>query len=221
MQRLSSFSHAWTHVVQYRAQSLLPCPFYHKSQSSEASNHKSTDEATIISLFADSASPSSSSRNHLTALSWTDDAIVYSQQYQSFGSTDFLDANKVVVSACRRHLRMTYRGLPQWCSPSNDFAKLQRSRYRRRHHNGEGSQIVTTSIFLYTRPVYQNYNLQKATNTNRGKIDGVCLVLATKDINIPCMHAEVRRLVCMALHYQAMRSEMVSSLGFGEKIHIN
>ena len=40
MQRLSSFSHAWTHVVQYRAQSLLPCPFYHKSQSSEASNHK-------------------------------------------------------------------------------------------------------------------------------------------------------------------------------------
>src|SRR3954462_2558142 len=69
MQRLSSFSHAWTHVVlQYRAQSLLPCPFYHKSQSSEASNHKSTDEATIISLFADSASPSSSSRSHLTAL---------------------------------------------------------------------------------------------------------------------------------------------------------
>ena len=77
MQRLSSFSHAWTHVVQYRAQSLLPCPFYHKSQSSEASNHKSTDEATIISLFADSASPSSSSRNHLTALRWTDNAIVY------------------------------------------------------------------------------------------------------------------------------------------------
>ena len=27
--------------------------------------------------------------------------------------------------------------------------------------------------FLYTRPVYQNYNLQRATNTNRGKIDGV------------------------------------------------
>ena len=52
MQRLSSFSHAWTHVVQYRAQNLLPCPFYHKSQSSEASNHKSTDEATIISLFS-------------------------------------------------------------------------------------------------------------------------------------------------------------------------
>ena len=25
-------------------------------------------------------------------------------------------------------------------------------------------------------------------------------ILATKDINIPCMHAEVRRLVCMALH---------------------
>ena len=121
MQRLSSFSRAQAHV-QYRAQSLLPCPFYHKSQSSEVSNHKSTDEATIISLFGDSASPSSSSRNHLTALSWRNDAIVY-QQYQyiyaSFGSTDFLDANKVVVSACRWHLRTTYRGLPQWCSPSN------------------------------------------------------------------------------------------------------
>ena len=107
MQRLSSFSRAWTHV-QYRAQSLLPCPFYHKSQSSEASNHKSTDEATIISLFADSTSPSSSSINHLTALVLL---VVLVK--------DFLDANKAVVSACRRHLRMTYRGLPQWCSPSN------------------------------------------------------------------------------------------------------
>jgi len=109
MQRLSSFSHAWTHVVQYRAQSLLPCPFYHKSQSSEASNHKSTDEATIISLFADSASPSSSSRNHLTALVLLVVVLV----------KDFLDANKAVVSACRRHLRKTYSGLPQRCSPSN------------------------------------------------------------------------------------------------------
>ena len=53
---------------------------------------------------------------------------------------------------------------------------------------GRKSNIVTTSIFLYTRPVYQNYNLQTSTNTNRGKIDGVCLVLATKDINIP-LHA--------------------------------
>ena len=82
MQPLSSFSRAWTHV-QYRAQSLLPCPFYHKSQSSEASNHKSTDEATIISLFADSASPSSSSRNHLTALVLLVVVLV----------KDFLDAN--------------------------------------------------------------------------------------------------------------------------------
>ena len=54
------------------------------------------------------------------------------------------------------------------------FAKPQRSRYRRRHRNGEGSQIVTTSIFLYTRPVYQNYNLQKATNTNWGKWEHAC-----------------------------------------------
>ena len=108
MQRLSSFSRAWTHVL-YRGQSLLPCPFYHKSQSSEASNHKSTDEATIISLFADSASPSSSSRNHLTALVLLVVVLV----------KDFLDAKKAVVSACRRHLRTTYLGLPQWCSPSN------------------------------------------------------------------------------------------------------
>ena len=93
MQRLSYFSHAWTHVVQYRAQSLLPCTLYQKSQNSEASNHKSTDEATIISLFADSASPSSSSRNHLTALVLL---VVLVK--------DFLDANKAVVLACRRHL---------------------------------------------------------------------------------------------------------------------
>ena len=204
MQRLSSFSHAWTHVVQYRAQSLVPCPFYFKSQSSEASNHKSTDEATIISLFADSASPSSSSRNHLIALSWTDDAIVY-QQYQyiyaSFGSTDFPDANKAVVSACGRHLRTTYRGLPQWCSPPNALCQTTTFEISSTSLQwGRKSNIVTTSIFLYTRPVYQNYNLQRATNTNRGKIDEGLPLLATKDINIPCMHAEVRRLVCMALH---------------------
>ena len=134
MQRLSSFSRAWTHVL-YRGQSLLPCPFCHKSQSSEASNHKCTDEATIISLFADSASPSSSSRSHLTALSWTDDAIVYSQQYQSFGSTDFLDANKAVVSACRLHLR-------------THFTRPQKKRYRRRHRNGEGNQIQLLPPFF-------------------------------------------------------------------------
>ena len=31
-------------------------------------------------------------------------------------------------------------------------------------------------------------------------IEGKFMGLATNDINIPCMHAEVRRLVCMALH---------------------
>ena len=67
------------------------------------------------------------------------------------------------------------------------FAKPQRSRYRRRHRNGEGNQVGTTSIFCI-QGQYKNYNLQKATNTNRGNIDGVCLVLATKDINIP-LHA--------------------------------
>ena len=137
MQCLSSFSRAWTHV-QYRGQSLLPCPFYHKSQSSEASNHKSTDEATIISLFADSASPSSSSRNHLTALVLLVVVLV----------KDFLDANKAVVSACRRHLRMTYRGLPQWCSPSNALHQTTKKRYRRRHRNGEGSQIQLLPPFF-------------------------------------------------------------------------
>ena len=161
MQRLSSFSHAWTHVVQYRAQSLLPCPFYHKSQSSEASNHKSTDEATIISLFADSASPSSSSRNHLTALVLL---VVLVK--------DFLDANKAVVSACRRHLRTTYHGLPQWCSPSN---ALRQTTKKIVDVTAMGKEVKYSYYlhFLYTRPVYQNYNLQRATNTNRGKIDGV------------------------------------------------
>ena len=104
MQRLSSFSHAWTHVVQYRAHSLLPCPFYHKSQSSEASNHKSTDEATIISLFADSASPSSSSRNHLTALVLL---VVLVK--------DFLDANK---TSCRISYRPLFFNIQsEWIAP--------------------------------------------------------------------------------------------------------
>ena len=200
MQCLSSFSHAWTHVVQYRAPSLLPYPFYHKSQSSEASNHKSTGEETIISLFADSTSPSSSSRNHLTALSWTNDAIVY-QQYQyiyaSFGSTDFLDANKAVVSACRRHLRTTYRGLPQWCSPSNTLRQNTKKRYRRRHRNGEGSQIQLLPPFFCTQGEYIKITICKGPLT---LIEAKLMGLATKDINIPCMHAEVRRLVCMALH---------------------
>ena len=31
-------------------------------------------------------------------------------------------------------------------------------------------------------------------------IEAKLMGLATKDINISCMHAEVRRLVCMALH---------------------
>ena len=31
-------------------------------------------------------------------------------------------------------------------------------------------------------------------------IEAKLMGLATKNINIPCMHAEVRRLVCMALH---------------------
>ena len=138
MQRLSSFSHAWTHVVQYRAQSLLPCPFYHKSQSSEASNHKSTDEATIISLFADSASPSSSSRNHLTALVLLVVVLV----------KDFLDAYKAVFSACRRHLRMTYRGLPQWCSSSNALRQTTQKISSTSPQWGRKSNIVTTSIFF-------------------------------------------------------------------------
>ena len=80
------------------------------------------------------------------------------------------------------------------------FAKPQRSRYLDITAMGKEVKYSYYLHFLYTRPVYQNYNLQKATNTNQGKIDGVCLVLATKDINIPCMHAKVRRLVCMALH---------------------
>ena len=175
MQRLSSFSHAWTHVVQYRAQSLLPCPFYHKSQSSEASNHKSTDEATIISLFADSASPSSSSRNHLTALVLLVVVLV----------KDFLDANKVVVSACRRHLRTTYRGLPQWCSPSNALRQTTKKKISSTSPQwGRKSNIVTTSIFC-TQGQYIKITICKGPLT---LIEAKLMGLATKDINIPaCM----------------------------------
>ena len=185
MQRLSSFSHAWMHVVQYRAQSLLPCPFYHKSQSSEASNHKSTDEATIISLFGDSASPSSSSRSHLTAL-----VIVVLVK-------DFLDENKAVVSACRRHLRTTYRGLPQWCSPSNALRQTTNKRYHRRHRNGEGIQIQLLPPFFCTQGQYIKITICKGPLT---LIEAKLMRLATKDINIPCMNVEVRRFVCIALH---------------------
>ena len=110
---------------------------------------------------------------------------------------DFLDANKAVVSACRWHLRMTYPGLPQWCSPSNALRQTTTFEISSMSPQwGRKSNIVTTSIFLYTRPVYQNYNLQKATNNNRGKIDGVCLVLATKDFNIP-LHAWGSEKVCL------------------------
>ena len=143
MQRLSSFSRAQDACTVQSTES-TPCLFYHKSQS--------TDEATIISLFTDFASPSSSSRNHLTALSWTDNAIVY-QQYQciyaSFCSTDFLDANKAVVSACRWHLRTTYRGLPQWCSPLNALRQTTTFKISSTSPQwGRKSNIVTTSIFF-------------------------------------------------------------------------
>ena len=188
MQRLSSFSHAWTHVVQYRAQSLLPCPFYHKSQSSEASNHKSTDEATIISLFADSASPSSSSRNHLTALVLLVVVLV----------KDFLDANKAVVSACRRHLRTTYRGLPQWCSPSNALRQtMKRKDIVDVTAMGKEVKYSYYLHFFCTQVQYIKITICKGPLT---LIEAKLMGLATKDINIPCMHAEVRRLVCMALH---------------------
>ena len=166
MQRLSSFSHAWTHVVQYRAQSLLPCPFYHKSQSSEASNHKSTDEATIISLFADSASPSSSSRSHLTTL--------------------------VTPSS-------TSKGLPgcKWCSPSNALCQTTTKKISSMSPHWEGSQIQLLPPFFCTQGQYIKITICKGPLT---LIEAKLMGLATKDINIPCMHAEVRRLVCMALH---------------------
>ena len=204
MQRLSSFSHAWTHVGKYRAQSLLPCPFYHKSQSNKASNHKSTEEATIISLFADSASPSCSSRNHLTALSWTDDTIVYEQYqyiYASFGSTDFLDANKAVVSACRRQLRTTYRGLPQWCAPLNALRKTTAFEISSTSPQwGRKSNIVTTSIFC-TQGQYIKIKICKRPLTLiEVKLMGFASYQRPRTLIYPCMHAEVRRLVCVALH---------------------
>ena len=54
---------------------------------------------------------------------------------------------------------------------------------------------------------YLHFFVHKAsiikTKICKGKptlIEAKLMGLATKDINIPCMHAEVRRLVCMALH---------------------
>ena len=175
MQRLSSFSRAWMHV-QYRGPSLLPCPFYHKSQSSEASNHKARTKQPSFHSSLTLLLHRLLRQNHLTALSWTDDAIVYEQYqyiYTSFGSTDFLDANKAVVSACRRHLRTTYRGLPQWCSLSNALRQTTKKIIDVTAMGKEFKYSYYLHFFLYTRPVYQNYNLQRATNTNRGKIDGV------------------------------------------------
>ena len=131
MQCLSCFSNAWTHVVQYRAQSLLPCPFYHKSQSSEASNHKArTKQPSFHSSLTPLLHRLFEKPSHRIS---TPSSIVLVK--------DFLDANKAVVSACRRHLRTTYRGLPQSCSPSNALRQTTKKRYRRCHRNGEGSQI--------------------------------------------------------------------------------
>src|SRR3954468_23213016 len=58
------------------------------------------------------------------------------------------------------------------------------------------SNIVTTSIFC-TQGQYIKITICKGPLT---LIEAKLMGLATKDINIPCMHAEVRRLVCMALH---------------------
>jgi hypothetical protein len=164
MQPLSSFSRAWMHV-QYRAQSLLPCPFYHKSQSSEASNHKARMKQPS---FHSSLTPFS---------------IVF---FEKPPYRTKMDGRRSCVKV---HLRLLwFNELPRckeggclglqaalandlpWstsmvCSVERTSPKPQRSRYHRRHRNGEGSQIVTTSIFCI-QGQYQNYNLQKATNTN-------------------------------------------------------
>ena len=85
---------------------------------------------------------------------------------------------------------------------------------------------IICMILVYDTPHYnqpQNYNLQlsKATNINRGKIDGICLVLAHEDINIPCVHEGVGRLACIPNINQPMRSKRVGLLCLGEKNHIN
>src|SRR4051812_14382843 len=64
---------------------------------------------------------------------------------------DFLDANKAVVSACRRHLRTTYRGLPQWCSPSNALRQTTKKISSTSPQWGRKSNIVTTSIFFVNK----------------------------------------------------------------------
>ena len=92
--------------IEHRVYSHVPSITNHKEVRRQITKHGRRNHHFT---FADSASPSSSSRNHLTALVLLVVVLV----------KDFLDANKVVVSACRRHLWTTYRGLPQWCSPSN------------------------------------------------------------------------------------------------------
>ena len=88
--------------------------------------------------------------------------------------------------------------------------------------------MSTTNSFLYSlhfciQGHYQNYNLQlyKATNINRGKIDEVCLVLATEDINTPCMHVGVRSLVSCTTLINQRGVRGLSCCALKRKIHIN
>ena len=175
MQRISSFSHAWTHEVQYRAQSLLPCPFYHKSQSSEVSNHKSTDEATIILLFVDSASPSSSSRNHLTALVLLVvlPLVLFCLHLRKFRFPR--NAQRIGIFPV---LFPTGPSIPfhRMCACSNPISL---------------SHVLR--IFPRQRELLACRNRRESERRMRAE-------RWTGEKETACMHAEVRRLVCMALH---------------------
>ena len=143
MQCLSSFSRAWTHV-QYRAQSLLPCPFYNKSQSSEASNHKArTKQPSFHSsltpllhrLLRETTSPHYAGRTMLLCTSSTSTFTRPLVQRTSWMQIRRL--SRLAGRTCERLTMVSLNGVLR----RTLFAKPQRSRYRRRHRNGEGSQI--------------------------------------------------------------------------------
>ena len=126
--------------------------------------------------------------NHHFTLRWLWFSIVF---FEKPPHRTKLDGRWYCVLVVLVHLRfLQFNGLPgcklggclglqatlendlPW-SPSMVFSVERTSpNHNARHCNGEGSQIVATSIFC-TQGQYQNYNLQNATNTNRGKIDGV------------------------------------------------
>src|SRR3989337_3301999 len=117
--------------------------------------------------------------------------------YASFGSTDFLDANKAVISACRRHLRTTYRGLPQWCSPSNALCQTTTFEISTMSPQwGRKSNSYYLHSFVYKAGIKITI-CRRPLTLIEAKLMGFASYYQPRTLIYPCMHAEVRRLVCM------------------------